>query len=281
MTKNITPMKRLKDHLNVFHNHIESITDFKELSKRKERTSNDFRNSQKEISNDKIFLFNMHNNKSFAFNFFYLNDNERVVEKEQQHVEITYKHKGVESFCSLQITVDEFKDSLSKLNKKIDLGEKDRFEASDYICELILSHFNLRSAIVENEELFFNTLQDNLSLEFSNLSISNTEINKLESELLENDKILSHFSYHSPEALAVKEMKKQLKEAENAFDLAYKKEKTKLRINEKEKMAKDSRFMKSLLIQQIKTEAQKLNKKLRIPSRNMKENIEKLFSTVK
>jgi len=271
--KNITPLKRLRHLLNNFSDLVKDVSDQKELGKRTNTKSSYFGEVKKEIHTDVLRLFRFHKNKSFGIHFYFYDENNRVIPKEEQSIEFSLLTEGEELY-SLKYTVEEFRVTLSEINKEIANVElQERFERSEAIVSILMEKLSLETAINEATFDLTSQVEEFCELEFSNLEISRQEEKKLTLEIQEAETKLYTFSrtcteYDEVEKAreAVREAQSRLREAENKHALARGRKSKELRLDERKKNLTDTQNMKDILISKISSKARVINQTLRMPN---------------
>jgi len=271
--KNITPLKRLRNLLNNFSDLVKDVSDQKELGKRTNTKSSYFGEVKKEIHTDVLRLFRFHKNKSFGIHFYFYDENNRVIPKEEQSIEFSLLTEGEELY-SLKYTVEEFRVTLSEINKEIANVElQERFERSEAIVSILMEKLSLETAINEATFDLTSQVEEFCELEFSNLEISRQEEKKLTLEIQEAETKLYTFSrtcteYNEVEKAreAVREAQSRLREAENKHALARGRKSKELRLDERKKNLTDTQNMKDILISKISSKARVINQTLRMPN---------------
>ena len=271
--KNITPLKRLRNLLNNFSDLVKDVSDQKELGKRTNTKSSYFGEVKKEIHTDVLRLFRFHKNKSFGIHFYFYDENNRVIPKEEQSIEFSLLTEDEELY-SLKYTVEEFRVTLSEINKEIANVElQERFERSEAIVSILMEKLSLETAINEATFDLTSQVEESCELEFSNLEISRQEEKKLTLEIQEAETKLYTFSrtcteYNEVEKAreAVREAQSRLREAENKHALARGRKSKELRLDERKKNLTDTQNMKDILISKISSKARVINQTLRMPN---------------
>ena len=283
-TKNITPLKRLKDSLNNFSNLVKDVTDQKEIGRRNNTRTNYYNERKKKINTDVLRLFRFHKGKSFGIHFYFYDENDRVIPKEEQSIEFSLLTDNKELY-SLKYTIEEFRVKLSEINKEIAaVKTQERFERSDAIVSILMDKLSLGTELKKAKADLTSQIEDFCKLEFSNLEISLQEEKKLILEIQEAERNLHTFSQKCPEYKDIKkahkaivEAKRILREAEDKYVLARELKSQKLRLNERKKSLADTQKMKDLLISKISSKARSINQTLRIPNNRLNNVLNKIF----
>lgn len=267
MSKNRTPIQRLKGQINNFSENLEHIATVTHLQTRSSIEKHYRDSARQSIGCDFVKIFTFETSEwfnNFNIHYFFLDKDNRTIPENLQSIEVSFENEK-QHLHSHSYSIEEFRELMKEVNAFIKtIHRANKIEEAEEVLDYLIQKFNL-GHLPDSMDAFKVHCQTDFENELYNLGISRKEEQELTKKRYEREKKVEDLLYRSDEAKEIAELEKQLRLKRQSLKEKANVLHKQLCIDEVVKLQEKTETAKQIIMNDVEEKMMILNKEYHLP----------------